>query len=303
MRPVKVLTDSVSDIPKVLREQYDIDYLLCSIVWDGKELPANLDWALYSAKDFYNAMRDGKRITTCQVAPPEFEEKFNKYVGEGYDIVYVACSSALSASVGTGSLVAAKIMEQNPDCKIICVDTKMAVGGLALLAIEAAKFAAQGHGADEVAEHMEKVSPCMNQWATVDDLRYLKRAGRVKAGAAFFGNLFGIKPILISDANGMNYAIRKVKGRKNAMEDCIQSLKESICYEGNPYPVSEQTIYVGHADCLEDAEACAERIKEVINPKDVFINYIGPIVGSTVGPGTIAIYGFGKEVTVVSSED
>ncbi len=298
MRKIKVITDSCSEIPKEWREKYDIDYAFMSIIWNGKEYKADVDWTEFSPKDFYNALRNHENIITSQVSIPEFERIFNKYADD-CDIVYVACSSALSASVNYAMKVAEGIMEQHPGCKIRCVDTKMGVGGIALIAVEVAKYAAEGHTVDEVAEYTEKISPTMQQWATIDTLTYLKRAGRVKAGAAFFGNLFGIKPIIISDATGINYAIKKVKGRKNALDECINSLKENICYEGNPYPVSEQTIYLGNADCIEDAEYCKARIMEEIKPKEVFINTIGPIVGTTTGPTTIAMYGFGKPVTVV----
>lgn len=302
MKKVKVITDSCSEIPKVWREQYDIDYVFMTIVWNGKEYNANVDWEEFTPKQFYDGLRKGDRIITEQVTVPEFERIFGKYADEGCDIVYVACSSALSASVNIGAKVAEKIMEEHPGCVIRCVDSKMAVGGEALIAVEAAKYAQQGKTADEVAEYVEKIAPTCHQWATVDTLTFLKRAGRVKGAAAFFGNLFGIKPILISDAVGMNFAVKKVKGRKNALDTCIDSLKESICYDDNPYPVSEQTIYVGNADCIEDAEYCVKRIKEEIKPKDVFVNTIGPIVGTTTGPTTIALFGFGKPVTIVGSE-
>ena len=132
-----------------------------------------------------------------------------------------------------------------------------------------------------------------NYVATVENLDYLKRAGRVKATSAFFGNLFGVKPIIISDAKGQNYALKKIKGRRASLLHLVEYLKENIVDSKN------QIIYIGHADSVEDAEFVKEHIEREVECKGVYIDYIGPIVGVSVGPGTIAVYYVGQEVTVI----
>ena len=196
MNKVKIITDSCADMDKAMREKYDIDYARMSIMWSGEEKYASTDWDLYTVKEFYDAMRSGIRITTMQVSAQEFERVFTMYLEQGYDIVYVACSSALSGSYNMGQVVAKQLAEKYPDRKILCVDPKNSCGGEAIVTIEAAKLAAQGLSADEVAQKTASLAEKSMQFCTVGSLTYLKRAGRVKASTAFFGNLLDRKSVV-----------------------------------------------------------------------------------------------------------
>ena len=293
MNKVKVITDSCADLGKELRDRFDIDYARMSIIWDGKEIAASADWDLYTVKELYGAMRNGARIITHQVAAVEFERVFSMYLEQGYDIVYVSCSSALSGSYNVGQIVAKQLMEKFPGRQIICVDPKNSCGGEALVAIEAAKAAANGATAAEVAGRAAEATERVMQFCTVGSLTYLKRAGRVKASAAFFGNLFGIRPILISNKAGENEAVKKIKGRKNVLDECVDMLVKSIGCES--YPVDEQTIFVVHADCEQDASYLVDAVKSKLNPKEIIVNPIGPIIGASAGPDTVALYAFGNQ--------
>lgn len=298
MNKVKIITDSCADMDKAMREKYDIDYARMSIMWSGEEKYASTDWDLYTVKEFYDAMRSGVRITTMQVSAQEFERVFTMYLEQGYDIVYVACSSALSGSYNMGQVVAKQLAEKYPDRKILCVDPKNSCGGEAIVAIEAAKLAAQGMSADEIAEKTTALAEKSMQFCTVGSLTYLKRAGRVKASTAFFGNLFGVKPILISNDKGENEAVKKVKGRKNALDECVNMLAAS--FTDTELPASEQTVFVMHADCESDAEYLAEQVKAKIAPKDVYIGVVGPIIGASAGPDTVALYAFGNRYAAIN---
>ncbi len=298
MNKVKIITDSCADMDKAMREKYDIDYARMSIMWSGEEKYASTDWDLYTVKEFYDAMRSGIRITTMQVSAQEFERVFTMYLEQGYDIVYVACSSALSGSYNMGQVVAKQLAEKYPDRKILCVDPKNSCGGEAIVTIEAAKLAAQGLSADEVAQKTASLAEKSMQFCTVGSLTYLKRAGRVKASTAFFGNLFGVKPILISNDKGENEAVKKVKGRKNALDECVDMLKAS--FVDAELPASEQTVFVMHADCEADAEYLAEQVKAKIAPKDVYIGVVGPIIGASAGPDTVALYAFGNRYAAIN---
>ena len=163
------------------------------------------------------------------------------------------------------------------------------------MALDAASMKKEGKTIQEVASYLEENKLCYNQVATVETLDYLKKAGRVKASAAFFGNIFGVKPMIISDAIGQNFAIKKVKGRKNSLIELVNMLKEVIVEPEN------QTIYVVHADCLNDANFVKDLIIKEVNPKAVSVEFMGPIIGVSTGPGTIGVYAKGKKVTVVGN--
>ncbi len=302
MNKIKIITDGCSDMKKEWREKYDIDYVPLTLIWDGKERVASADWDDFGVKELYDAIRAGVSVKSNQVSVKAFEEIFNKYLDEGYDIVYVGCTSALSGTVTTGMSVAKSIMEKREGAKIIVIDPPISCGGEALLAIEASKLAAQGLTAEEVAEKVTELGKRAYQVGTVDTLTYLKRSGRVKATAAFFGNLFGIKPILINGANGANVAVKKVKGRKNALDLCVKMLYDSMNCADQTYPASEQTVYVGHADCPETAEYLKAEIEKTIKPKEILVNDISAVIGASVGPTMIGLYAFGEPAGTGASE-
>ena len=156
MKKVVILTDSCSDLGKDLRDKYGIEYVKMNTVTDGKESPADLDWTEISPKEFYDVMRQGKRIYTTQVPPEEFERAFEKYASEGSDVVYIACSEKLSSSVNTGAVIAKKTLEKYPDVKIFCINSANSCISEGLIAIEAAKMRDEGLSAEEIAASIEK---------------------------------------------------------------------------------------------------------------------------------------------------
>lgn len=222
MNNYAIITDSTSDLCKKFRTQYDIDYVQMNISYDDKELPASLDWDIYSPKELYDTMRMGKRIRTTQVPYDAFLNKFKYYLEQEKDVLYISCSSALSGSINIARTVKQELEESYPNNKIVLVDSLISCLGQGLLVIKAASLRNEGKTIDEVKEYLEANKLKVNQVATVENLEYLKRAGRVRASSAFFGNLFGVKPIIISDVIGQNYAFKKVKGRVASMNYLIE---------------------------------------------------------------------------------
>ena len=296
MSNFQIFVDSTSDMFTELRKEYDVDYVNMNIVLKGEEKKASLDWDIYSPKEFYDWMREGIKITTTLVPLEIFMEKWSKALEAGKDILYIACSSALSGSINVGRNARDMLLEKYPDRKIEIIDPLNSCKGQALIAMRASDLRKEGKSLEEIVEIIEKEKLCFNQFCTVATLDYLKKAGRIKAGKAFFGNIFGVKPIIISDAKGNNYAFKKSKGRRQSLLDLVEYTKENII---NP---ENQIVFVVHADCIEDAEFLKEHIINEVKPKEVRIDYLGPIIGSTTGPGTVAIYFYGKEVTIVGEE-
>lgn len=297
MKKVKIITDSCADIGADILQRYDIDYVKMSTIEDGREAPALLTWSAADAHKLYDTIRGGKRIMTAQVSVEEFTAVFTKYLEEGYDIVYIACSSKQSGSVNTGYVTAKGLLEKYPDGKIICIDSLNASMGEGMLAVEAAKLAAEGKSADEIHSYILSIRKRVNQFVTVHTLDHLKKSGRVSASSAFFGNLMGVKPILISDVDGTQTAVKKVKGRQTSFTEIVKCLKEAIVEP------EKQTVYIAHADCSkEELERLVTLVKDEIPCKDVYIGLIGPIIGASIGPDAVAIWGFGQEVTYKAGE-
>lgn len=290
MEKVKIFTDSCSDLSKDLREKYDIEYVKMNTVYNGEEMEANLDWVEYTPKEFYDIMRNGERITTTQVPSQVFETEFTKVLEEGYDIVYIGCSSKLSGSVEMGKVVSKNLLKKYPDRKIHCINSLNACMGEGLLAIKASQFREEGMNADEIAISIKKIRNNVNQYATVHTLDALKRAGRVKATSAFFGNLLGVKPVIISNTEGDNVPIKKAKGRFNSMQEIVNLTVENIT------DADDQCVYITHADSKDDAVELEKMIKAKLPNIETYIGYIGPIIGASIGPEALAIFSFGKSV-------
>ncbi|MBO5092651.1 MAG: DegV family protein [Clostridia bacterium] len=298
MKPVKIITDSCADLTGELLEQYGIDYAKMRYTYKGVENEAILTWSEEKIHELYNVMREGERVTTSQVPAEEYTQLFTKYIEEGYDIVSISCSSKQSSSVNTSYVVRDELMAKYEGAKIICIDGLNSCIPLGVLVIEAAKMAQAGKGADEIAEWVIANRKKVLQFSTVHSLKTLYKAGRVKGATAFFGNLLGVKPILINDADGYQTGVKKVKGRQNSFEEIVNLLKENII---NP---EEQTIYLAHSDCdKEEVELLKNMVKESIPCKDIYVCYIGPIVGGSIGPDAVALSAWGKEVTYRAGEE
>lgn len=287
-----IIADSTCDLNKTVRDRYQITYVAMNYVVDGAEYPAYLEWESHSPKEFYDIMRGGKRITTTQVPRERYVEAFTEALKAGRDAVYISCSSALSGSYNLAVVVAKELEQEYPGNKVYCVDSRISSLGQGGLAIMAAKLRDEGKSAAEIAAFLEENRLRMNQCGTADTLEYLRRSGRVKASKAFFGNLFGVKPLIISDRNGQNYAYKKAKGSLNAKVGVVDYLAEMV-----ESPES-QTLYISHADAEDSALQLRDLVLERLPFRDVHIDYITPIVGSCVGPGTIIGFCYGKEVTI-----
>lgn len=293
MKKYVIVTDTGCDLESKFREEYDIEYVKMRFSTEGKDYEADLDWQHFSATDFYNRMRNGQRFITAQVNVEAYKRAFQKYLDEGYDILSLSTSSGISASIEASRVAREALLKEYPDAKIICVDCLRACYALGLLAIRASELRAEGKTIEEAAQWVEENKLKVNMIGSVDKLTYLKQAGRVSAASAFFGGLLNIKPIIVADALGRNFAAEKVKGRRTSFEKIAEMVKEA--YEDAPY----QRLWISHADCLEEAEELKSIILEKLGKEiDVHIGYVGICVGASVGPGMLGVFFYGKEVTL-----
>lgn len=295
MKEFVIFGDSTCDLDLATRTEFDIDYIPMSYIVDEKEYPASLDWESHSVKEFYDLMREGKRVYTAQIIPNVCREKFLAAIEAGKDVLYIACSSALSSSYQSACVIARELEEANPGAKICCVDSLISTLGQGHLLLEASRQRKAGKSAEETAAYIESIRLNVNMIGYPGSLDYLRRAGRVKASSAFFGNLFGVKPIIISDRKGNNYALKKVKGTANARNAVAELAVEAVTE-------ASDTLYIVHADCPEEAEAIKNAILSRHSFKEIRTGIIGPIVGASVGPGMVGAFVFGKEVTIEGND-
>ena len=290
MAKYQIFTDSSCDLSTELRKANNIEYFYFGLVVDGVEYKADLDWQEYTQEEFYGWLSAGKKVKTTQVSMEEVLLKVRPYFEKGIDIIYIGCSSALTGSMNLFELAKQQLMEEFPDRKMIGVDSLAAACTLGMMVLDAAKEQKKGLSIEELQQWVLDNRFFYNQFATVDTLTYLKAAGRIKGAAAFFGNIMGVKPIFISDRKGNNLTINKVKGTKASLNELFEDVKNAMV------PGVTEEIFIGQGMAQDRAELLKKRVEDELHIKAT-VQWIGPIVGTTCGPGVIATFCKGKEVT------
>lgn len=288
MNPYKIITDSNTDLSPELIEQLGI-YVIPMTFTMGNKLYHNYpDERDISNKEFYQLLREGQTAKTDQINSVTFQETFEPFLKEGLDLIYLAFSSGLSGTYNGARLTVEELKSKYPDRKILVVDTLAASMGEGLLVYHAAQLQKQGASIEGVAKWVEENRNRLAHWFTVDDLNHLKRGGRVSGAAALFGTMLGIKPVLHVDDEGHLIPMEKVRGRRQSLDALVKHMAAAV---ENP---QDQVVFISHGDCLEDAEYVAQQVREKFKVQDIAIHYIGPVIGSHSGPGTVALFFLGK---------
>ena len=287
MADFKLSMSYVADLPGEYLEKNELKPLNYKYFIDNVESKDD-GFKSTTAKDFYDLILAGKEPVTSQVNASEYIELFTEYLDAGFDILHIEFSSGLSGSFNSARIAVEELNEKYPDRKIILIDSLCASLGYGLLINEAVKKKASGMSIDEVAEYIEATKLKVNHWFTVDDLNHLRRGGRVSGAAAFIGTALQIKPVLNVDNEGHLIPQEKVRGRKKALNFLVDKMAEKVV---NP---DGQDIFISHSYCVEDAEYVAGLIKERFpGINSMTINYIGPVIGSHTGVGTVALFFIG----------
>lgn len=281
-----ILTDSSSDLSREQLLALDVASVPLFVTLEGAEPRSN---DVIDNKEFYAFLRTKKGATTSAVSIESFLEVFESFLKDGKDVLYFGFSSGLSGTYNAAFVAARELREKYPERKIETVDTLAASLGQGLLVYLAAKKRAAGASFDEVRLFVEDNKMNMVHLFTVDDLFFLHRGGRVGLATAVAGSALGIKPIMHVDNAGHLVKIGTKRGRRQSLDDLCARMQELAI---DP---AEQTVFISHGDCAEDAEYLAARIRETMGVKDVVIGYVGPVIGAHSGPGTMALFFLGKE--------
>ena len=287
MSTYTIYTDSACDIKPRLLNDWGVKYTELTYVFnsDGKE---HKDFAMPS-REFYKKMREGDVAKTSAVNADVFRDAFEKELVSGNDVLYIGFSSGLSTTVNSGQIAADELKEKYPDRKIRVVDTLSASAGFGLLLYLTVQEKRGGATLEEAAKFVEDNRFHLCHWFTVDDLVYLKRGGRVSAAAAFAAGLLNIKPVLHMDDPGHLINMFKVRGRRASIKALADKYGELALDKENG------TVFISHGDCIDDAKLLEKMLAERFNAKVKLITYVGPVIGSHSGPGTLALFFLGRE--------
>ena len=285
---IKIVTDSSCDLGINFIEENNIELILLLLNLDGETLKDDLGKSL-GYREFYEKLRAGSMPSTSQINIYTFEEKFKELLDAGYEILYIGLSSALSGTFNSANMARNNILEENPNAKIAVVDSISVSMGLGMLIKKAYEMINEGKMLEEIVQWIEENKSKVIHAILVDDLKHLKRGGRLSASSAAVGTILNIKPLLKLNNSGAVEATEKVKGKKKALKRLASIVKEKAIN------IENEILYIMHGDALEEAQYLKEIILQELNFKDVKVEYIGTVIGTHGGLGTIAAVFWGNE--------
>lgn len=273
---IKILCDSISDVPSNIIDNYGVEIIPLRVLFDGKEY---LDRVEITHDDFYSKLRNSNIMPkTSQATYAQFKEFFDKYKDTETQIIYMAGSSNAS-----GTMQSAILAKSEGYDNVTIFDTNSLSIGSALFVIKACEMIKEGYQVSEIINKLEELKTTETVLFSVDDLKYLKMGGRISSTKASIGNLLNIKPILTME-NGLVVQKSQARGKKQVINNFYN---EIINKYGND--LSDRTIIVGYSDIEEDLESMKKIILEKINPKDIYFVNIGCLICSHSGPGVFGV--------------
>lgn len=289
MEKMIIATDSCCDLSAKAVKDMNIEIIPLSVEIEGKTYIHYPDERNLTTTKFYDLMREKKVATTSQINPDAFIQFFEEFVKEGKQVLYIGFSSQLSGTFNSSRIAVEELKVKYPDCNVVTIDSLCASSGQGMLVWYAWKLKEEGKSINEIAALVESMKLKIAHIFTVNDLGTLKRGGRLSAPKAFLGSLLGVKPILHTTNEGKLSPLKKARGRNASLKTLVDLVEEKI---ENP---TGQTIFISHSDALDEAKYIGEKIKEKYKIKEIIYNQIGPIIGAHTGPGTLAVFFFGKE--------
>ena len=286
-RKFTLSTDSTCDLYASFIRQHDIKFV--SLTYTVEDKNGNMTDGLDNFTDysqyveFYEKLRGGCLSRTSMLNYESHLAHFTRLAEEGAkDVVHFTISSGLSPTVTVAEKAAADVKKKYPEFNVYAVDSLSATIGQGALVRAALRMRDEGKSAEETVAYVKDIRLKIQYMIAVNDLNYLKRGGRVSSVAAIAGTMLGIKPILSFTRDGKLNVIDKVRGMKRAFAYALEKMEKYP-------PVKEhELIWVVHTDAPAEAEELATMIELKLGFKPD-ISIMGPVIGSHVGPGAVAV--------------
>ncbi|MBN2047579.1 MAG: DegV family protein [Anaerolineaceae bacterium] len=280
---IAIMTDSTCDIPPEWVEEFDIAIIPLTIVWGDEQF---LDGVDLSAEAFYEHLAQDTVIpTTSQPTPKLFIDAFQRAAEKGYDeILLLAISSAMSGTIQSARQAA----EQSP-IPVHIHDSRNNSMGLGWQVIAAAREREAGGTLEAMISAAETVRERVVYYISLDTMTYLVHGGRIGDAVQWVDSMLKIKPLInVKPETGTVGVSIPARSRKAGIQGLYKQFLRKINLDGPLH------ITVLHNAALEEAQALAKQIQEELNPKEIFINIVSPILGVHTGPRAIAICGYSE---------
>lgn len=270
---IAIMTDSTSDIPRNIVEEYNIQVVPLRILYKDAEYRDQVD---ISAEEVYRNLPIEVPSTSLP-SPAEVLDLFERLKREGFThVLAIHISSGLS---GTGQLIE-NLSRQVEGLVIKVIDSKNISMGLGYTVIEAARKLAQNASFEAVCTHVQDILAKMKVYFVLETLEYLTKGGRIGKVAGTLGQMLNLKPIITVNEEGVYTTHAKVRGRKKSVDRLFETIKEHLSK-----PI--QNVAVCHGAALEEAQQLLERIKGHGNVGEMLFSHVSPVIGVHTGPGTL----------------
>ncbi len=287
-----IYVDSAANLPDAIVEKTGIKVIPFTHTIDGEENQCYGDGIFFSeaAKKFYEKLSAGADVKTSLVCEENFVKAVTPSMEQGKDVLVITITASLSGTNAQAHKAVNSLKTLFPDRKMYVIDSANASLGEGLLAINTAAQRDAGKTLEECRDWAEDNKYKIHSHVTVNDLKYLRKSGRVSTIVAVAGALLNIKPLLKADsANPATLAVySKERGRKKSIDALIRAFAEHVTEPEN------QTIYIAHGNCEDEAVALADKLKE-LGARDAVIEYYDLCTGAHVGPGTLALFFTGND--------
>lgn len=281
-----ITTDATCDLPlSMYQDNFKVIPMPYTIENEEYGIEKFLD-----IKEFYDKIRNGSMPTTSLITQYATEEELRPILQQGYDIIHISFSSALSGTYENACKAVEVLKSEFPDRKIYIIDSKCASLGEAMLVYYCLKARAEGKSVEDNYAYTDEIKDHILHYVAAEDLFHLQRGGRISKTSAVLGTMLHIKPIIYLNKNGKLVNFEKIKGRKKSLLKIIDKMMEKM-YEPN----ENTEVFIAHADALDDAEFVANKITEKTGITNITIDYIGPVIGTHTGTGTVAVFTLGTD--------
>ena len=283
---------STADLSKEHFESRNIEYICFHYKLNGVDYPDDLGQSI-PFEEFYKRMDSGEDTQTSQINVTEYLEYFTKFLSEGKDVLHLTLSSGISGSYNSAINAAKIAKERFPERKIYVIDSLAASSGYGLLMDKLADLRDGGMDIEELKNWAEENKLNLHHWFFSSDLKFFIKGGRVSKTSGTIGTILGICPLLNVDKEGHLIARAKIRSKKKVIQEIVKRMEENaeggLSYSGK--------CYICQSACLDDANEVAKLVEERFKKLNgnVMINYIGTTIGSHTGPGTVALFFWGKK--------
>jgi len=277
MKKVAILTDSTAYIPAAQMNQYNISSVPLEIIWGPETFE---DGISMMPEEFYNRLKLIRNLpSTSQPSVGKILNILTNLIGQGYDVLGIFISSDLSGTLQSATQ-ARELLPQGSNVELMDSQTTTLAMGFQVLA--AAQAAADGADLTECLHIAELTKANSGVYFMVDTLEFLHRGGRIGGAQRFLGTALGTKPILYIH-EGKIASLERVRTKGKALNRLVDLVVERCS--------GKKSVRLAgvHANSPLEVNMVLDKAAQLLNPIETIVADLSPVIGTHVGPGTVAL--------------